>query len=81
MRDRVQSQDRNPSRVEGSWTKFPAQYGEVRGHKFLYAQVVPVLWKSVQYLMEVPGSSVNIGALTTPWAVISGHILGVSGGP
>jgi hypothetical protein len=60
VRDKLQSQNRNPLGVVGSWAKSPVQYREVRGHKFLYNQIAPVPWKSVQYLLDVPGGSVNI---------------------
>jgi len=60
LREKVQSQNRNRLAVVGSWTKSPVQYGEARGHKFLYEQVAPVPWKSVQYLLEVAGGNVNI---------------------
>jgi len=60
MRDTIQSQIRNPLAVVGRWTKSHVQFGGAHGHKFLYSQAAPVPWKSVQYLLEVPGGSVNV---------------------
>jgi hypothetical protein len=64
FRDGIPGQSHNPLAlpipIVGKWTKSSVQFGEVRGHKFLYNQTAPVAWKSVQYLLEVPGGSVNI---------------------
>jgi hypothetical protein len=51
---------RNPFAVPGEWTKFPVRFGNTHGNKYLYTQVKPAPWKSVQYLLKVPGGAVDI---------------------
>lgn len=51
---------RNPFAVFGEWTKSPVRFGDAHGHKYLYKQAQTVPWKSVQYLLRVPGGAVNI---------------------
>jgi hypothetical protein len=62
IRDERESQvrNRNPFAISGEWTKSPVRFGETHGNKYLYRQTQPVPWKSVQYLLRVPGGAVNV---------------------
>jgi hypothetical protein len=62
IRDETESRVRmrNPFAVFGEWTKSPVRFGDVHGHKYLYMQAQPAPWKSVQYLLRIPGGAVNV---------------------
>jgi hypothetical protein len=52
--------NRNPFAVPGEWTKSPVRFGNAHGNKYLYTLAKPAPWKSVQYLLRVPGGAVDI---------------------
>jgi hypothetical protein len=51
---------RNPFAIIGEWTKSSVHFGEAHGDKYLYKQTQPAAWKRVQYLLKVPGGTVDI---------------------
>jgi hypothetical protein len=57
IRDKFLSQ--NPPTFDGRWSKSPVRFGSSHGFKFSYNQTNPP-WKSVQYLLEVPGGKVRV---------------------
>lgn len=58
-RERFLSQNLNPASGNVGWAKSPVRFGDSHGYKYLYIQTAPS-WKSVEYLLEVPGGKVNV---------------------
>jgi hypothetical protein len=42
-----------------SWSKTTVRFGECRGDKYSYKRSAPIVFRSVRYLLEVPGGAVE----------------------
>jgi len=62
IRDERESRVRSRNRFAaiGEWKKSPVRFGKAHGDKYLYKQTQPAPWKTVQYLLRVPGGAVDI---------------------
>jgi len=58
-RQELQKSPQNLWASLGVWTKTPVRFGECHGEKSIYVQPGKTNWKSVDYLLEVPGGYVN----------------------
>lgn len=59
-REELQKSPKNPWAGLGVWSKSSVKFGECRGEKHLYVQHGKTNWKSVDYLLDVPGGFVNV---------------------
>jgi hypothetical protein len=58
-REKFLNQNLDAASGNVGWAKSPVRFGDSHGYKYLYIQTEPS-WKSVQYLLEVPGGKVNV---------------------
>lgn len=57
-REELQQSPKNPWANLGIWSKQPVKFGQCCGQKQTYLQTGKTTWKSVEYLLEVPGGFV-----------------------
>lgn len=60
-RQELQKSPQNPWANLGVLTKIPVRFGECHGEKSVYVQPGKTNWKSVDYLLEVPGGFMSVG--------------------